>query len=81
MTPQAMGRAPAIDFQLRLQVRSLRQLGYCVNDICHQLGLHKASERAAVQLICDAMPRRYQRGIEVGGPVLAGRSMARAVLV
>lgn len=80
MTPQAKGRAPDLDFQTRAQIHSLRQAGYCVNDICQRLDLHKPSERAAVEIECATLPRRFQRGIEAGGPVLQGRSMARAIL-
>lgn len=59
------GQMP-IDEQLRSQVESLRRLGYWVNDICHKLELHKSSERQAVQLICDALPRKFKVGIESG---------------
>lgn len=53
-----------IDVQLRSQVVSLRRAGMMVNDICQRLDLHKSSEREAVQMICDALPRRHQVGIE-----------------
>lgn len=59
------GQMP-IDVQLRAQVVSLRRAGMMVNDICQRLELHKSSERAAVQMICESLPRRYQVGIESG---------------
>ena len=62
-----------IDVQLRAEVVSLRRAGMMVNDICQRLNLHKSSERAAVEQICDALPRRYQVGIESPGPIRAGR--------
>jgi len=62
-----------IDVQLRAQVVSLRRAGMMVNDICQRMDLHKASERAAVQQICDALPRKYQVGIDSTEPVRAGR--------
>lgn len=80
MTPQSKVRPAALDFQTAAQVRSLREAGYYVNDICHLLRLHKSAERSGVQREIDAMPRRYQRGIECGGPVRQGRSMARVIL-
>ena len=52
-----------IDDQLVSQVQSLRKLGYYVNDICQQLDLHKSCERAAVQVICNEMPKKFQVGI------------------
>jgi hypothetical protein len=53
-----------VDVQLRAQVVSLRRAGMLVNDICQRLDLHKSSERMAVEMICDALPRRFQVGIE-----------------
>lgn len=64
----------------RAQIRSLRTAGYCVNTICQRLGLHKASERATVELVVEAMPRRYQRGIEAGEPIRRGPNAAARVL-
>jgi hypothetical protein len=55
-----------VDVQLRAQVVSLRRAGMLVNDICQRLDLHKSSERMAVEMICDALPRRFQVGIESG---------------
>lgn len=81
MTPQAKGKAMPVDQQLYLQVRELRRLGYCVNDICYRLDLHRAGERAAVEQIVDAMGRRYQPGgLLDTGPIKPGRSMARRPL-
>ena len=78
MTPQAKGKAMPVDQQLYLQVRELRRLGYCVNDICYRLDLHRAGERAAVEQIVDAMGRRHQPGSLLdAGPIQEGRSRAR----
>lgn len=80
MTTQAPGKARDQDFQLRLQVRELRKLGYCVNDICWRLNLHKASDRASVQKIIKDMGNRYQFGeLSIGGPIKPGRSSARMI--
>ena len=80
MTPQAMSKAREPDFQLVLQVRELRRLGYCVNDICWRLNLHKESDRAAVQRIIKHMGNRYQFGeLSIGGPIKQGRSSARMI--
>ena len=53
-----------VDYQLKAQVTHLRKMGWMVNDICQQLGLHLETERAAVQAVCASLPRRYQVGIE-----------------
>ncbi|MEY4685156.1 MAG: hypothetical protein RLZ25_1615 [Pseudomonadota bacterium] len=62
--------ADLLDFQARSQVISLRKLGYTVNDISEQLGLHSNTERQAIQQICDSRELRpYMRGIESTKPV------------
>lgn len=73
MSPQARGRAQ-IDDELRDEVIPLRTMGYSVNQICEQLGLHKASEWAAVQMICeDRSLRKHRKGDPgISGPVKPG---------
>jgi len=59
-----------LDDPTRSQIRSLREAGFYVSDICQRLGLTKSGERHAVQAVIDAMPRRnrYARGIEFVQP-------------
>lgn len=80
MSPQAKGRAQ-IDYQLRGQVSRLRTMGYSVNQICEQLGLHKASEWAAVQMICeDRSLLKYRKGDPgVSGPVKSGPNRSQRI--
>lgn len=71
--------AAKIDFQLRGQVVSLREQGYPVIDICRILELHKSSEWAAVQMICNSKELRRHRkgGPSIAGPVKAGTNRSQ----
>ena len=58
-----------ISLQLRAQVVSLRRAGMDVNSICHRLGMEKSTERQAVSMICDTLPRKYgMGGLTTPGP-------------
>ena len=59
-----------LDPPTRSQIRSLREAGYYVSEICQRLGLTKSGEMAAVHAVIDAMPHRnrYARGIESWQP-------------
>jgi hypothetical protein len=66
--------------QLRAQVVSLRRCGHDVLTICDRLHVDKPSERNAVSKIC-AEPglRAYAHGMDVSGPVKAGRNPAAVI--
>jgi hypothetical protein len=66
--------------QLRAQVVSLRRCGHDVLTICDRLHIDKPSERNAVTKIC-AEPglRAYAHGMDVSGPVKAGRNPAAVI--
>jgi hypothetical protein len=65
---------------LRGQIVSLRRAGFAVHDICTRLCIEKPSERNAVSQIC-AEPglRAYAHGMDVSGPVKAGRNPAAVI--
>jgi hypothetical protein len=69
-----------LDVDMRTRVVELRRKYKSVNDICHRLGLDKPSERNAVSAIC-AEPglRAYAHGMDVSGPVKAGRNPAAVI--
>ena len=66
--------------QLRAQVVSLRRCGHDVLTICDRLHIDKPSERNAVSKIC-AEPglRAFGHGMDVSGPVKAGRNPAAVI--
>jgi hypothetical protein len=65
---------------LRGQIVSLRKAGMNCADICARLQLDEPSERNAVSAIC-AEPglRAYAHGMDVIGPVKAGRNPAAVI--
>lgn len=80
--PGGHTRVATLPPEVIAQVQSLRrETRLMPYEIAERLGLLKSSELNAVVLLCSAREmRRYQRGPDVGGPVLQGRSMARAIL-
>jgi hypothetical protein len=69
-----------LDVDIRIRVAELRRKYKSVNEICFRLGLDKPSERNAVTKIC-AEPglRAYAHGMDVSGPVKAGRNPAAVI--
>lgn len=73
-------RIAKLPVDVRRDVVSLRQAGKCPKDIWERLGLTKTSEQNAVTEICSEPGLRvYGHGIEVGGPIKAGRNAAAVI--
>lgn len=68
-----------LDTPTRGQIISLRESGFDVLRICERLNLTRPQEFRAVQALCDGLPRLYQRGPELTGPVKHGPNRANRV--
>lgn len=77
---RASTRIASLTLDVRRRVVEYRRTGASVNDICDRLHIDKTSERNAVTKIC-AEPglRAFGHGIDVSGPVKAGRNPAAVI--